>query len=69
MVEIDELATPTVCSSCGAPLDGQEDRAYYFGESGALCWRCAIDRGGVYDADQERWAERPDVSDLLEAFQ
>lgn len=52
------------CADCGATVLVAPDRAFAFGEQSALCWECAMRRGGSYDADQDRWTEPPDVSDL-----
>ncbi len=65
MLDIEEPVA-LECADCGRSVEGEEERAYFFGESGVLCWGCALKRGGVYDAEQERWVERPDIKDLLQ---
>jgi hypothetical protein len=57
----DEAGDGPSCRDCGEPTG---ERAYGFGDSEALCWSCALRRGGSYDADQGRWAVAPDTSDL-----
>jgi hypothetical protein len=61
-----ELERSTTCSDCGAEIPTGSDRGFDFGESGTLCSRCAIRRGGSYDAERERWERDPRVADLLE---
>ena len=59
--ESDEL---TECADCGSEIAKATDEAFAFGEIGFLCIDCSIRRGGVYDADQDRWTRAPEVSDL-----
>ncbi len=54
----------TTCAECGSEIAPATDEAFAFGETGFLCMECALRRGGVYDADQDRWTVAPDVSDL-----
>ena len=51
------------CVACAVDFVTGADPSYAFGAS-ALCWDCAIRRGGVYDADADSWTEAPSVSDL-----
>ena len=53
------------CALCGALVDARE-RAFSFGSEGVLCFSCALERGGAYDAEHDRWTQSPDVSDLSE---
>ena len=39
-------------------------RGYGFGTDAVLCWLCAVDRGGSYDSEQERWVSPPRVEAL-----
>ncbi len=57
----DELS---VCSSCGAELWPEADRAFTYGPGAYLCFECAERRGGVFDAEEDRWTSAPDVSGL-----
>lgn len=60
--ESDELLS---CVACGALIDSR-DRAYGFGAEGVLCFSCAVERGGEYDAAKDRWTCSPDISDVAE---
>jgi hypothetical protein len=60
--ESDQLVT---CIACGGVVDPR-DRVFELGSEGALCFACALERGGTYDARQERWTRSPDVSDVAE---
>ena len=62
--EESEQLTP--CAACGAMIWPSTDRGYTFGSQQALCWDCAIRRGGTYDADKDRWTVDPNVGDLME---
>src|SRR5688500_2586930 len=52
----------TNCLDCGEPIVPERDRAFAVSEEGFLCFECAERRGGVYDADTERWTAAPDVT-------
>jgi hypothetical protein len=66
-MEIEELEQAAICVACGAPVDETTHRAYAFGEDGLLCWSCALDRGGIYDTEQEIWVSAPDLEGLPDA--
>jgi len=53
-----------VCASCGLPITLGAETTYAFGPSSILCPACATRRGGVYDAERDRWVVEPDVADL-----
>jgi hypothetical protein len=53
-----------VCAVCGTSLSVAGDRAYGFGADSALCWDCAVARGGRYDAVHERWEVPPRTDGL-----
>ena len=53
-----------VCAQCGATAVSSAERSFAFGVGTLLCWSCAIERGGRYDAEREVWTTSPDVSDL-----
>jgi hypothetical protein len=59
--EADQLVA---CVECGARIAPGTGRGYGFGES-LLCFSCAIARGGLYDADEDRWTVDPQVADLM----
>ena len=56
--EADELES---CSDCGVEVQVARDRAYAFG-GGALCYACAMRRGGIYDELHDVWTSAPDVA-------
>jgi hypothetical protein len=59
----DDLAP---CADCGQLIPfGSGVRAYPFGLDQALCWDCAIRRGGGYDELEDRWVRPPHLADLL----
>lgn len=59
--ELDELDE---CVDCGATVDVETDPSFPFGSRGVLCLECAIRRGGIYDADEDRWTSPPDLRGL-----
>ena len=52
------------CSACGAPIPTGAPAGFRFGAEQQLCWQCAVDRGGSYDANHDSWVTEPDVADL-----
>ncbi len=52
---------PISCAACGADLWPDVDRAFPASPDTFLCFECAERRGGVYDADEDRWVVAPDV--------
>jgi hypothetical protein len=62
-LRVDDRAANS-CAGCGSPLSGQNERSYVFADDAALCWRCALDRGGSYDAAGDTWTRAPNVEDL-----
>lgn len=59
--ERDEAATQ--CTDCSRDL-GIDGSQVFSSDGVSLCWECALKRGGVFDAKQDRWTRPPDVSDL-----
>ena len=53
------------CADCGAPTVVGRERGYAAG-SRVLCFACALERGGSYDSDQDRWTVPPRADDLLD---
>lgn len=51
------------CADCGAAISRGE-RSYALGQETALCWECAVRRGGSYDEAGDRWLEAPATDDL-----
>jgi hypothetical protein len=54
------------CVECGAELRPEVDRAFACSPDTYLCFECAERRGGVYDADEDRWTVAPDVSGIVD---
>lgn len=52
------------CLGCGADIYGDDDRSFAFGPDAYLCFQCAVDRGGVYDEEEDRWLAEPNVESL-----
>lgn len=61
-----EIDQGTLCADCGARILAGAEDGFGFGESGMLCSSCATQRGGSYDARQERWVRAPRVADLVD---
>jgi len=59
--ELDELVD---CWDCGETVSPSEDSVFQFGDRAVLCLKCAIRRGGAYDAIGERWTRPPSIGDL-----
>lgn len=53
-----------VCAACGTELEPETERGFRIGDSAALCFECAVERGGTYDETQDRWLEPPDLEGL-----
>ena len=62
----EDRAAPDLWAQCGDPIDGDVERGFAFGAEYVLCWRCATERGGIYDGDQESWMVPPEVADLID---
>lgn len=58
-----EAGATVPCAVCGTGIE-DESRAYAFGEQSRLCWSCAMNRGGAYDAEEDRWITAPRTHDL-----
>lgn len=52
------------CAACGATVEPRAGGLYAFGTDSALCFECAVERGGSYDSERERWREAPRTADL-----
>ncbi len=60
-LEENELAD---CRDCRATIAPSTDRAFAINDDDFLCFDCAVLRGGVYDAHEERWTVPPNVADV-----
>jgi hypothetical protein len=54
--EWNELAD---CVECGATIRPATERAFTIDDGVFLCFDCAVERGGVYDGNDERWTVVP----------
>ncbi len=54
------------CALCGAALLQGAEPSFAFGVGNQLCWSCAEDRGGRYDAENDVWDQPPDLSGLAD---
>ncbi len=61
-----EWTEMTTCLGCGAQVSPEADRAFACSPDTYLCFECAEARGGVYDADEDRWVVAPDTSGLAD---
>ena len=58
------MNTVVDCAECEAPVDVGRERCYRGEGNWALCWGCAIARGGQFDENEGRWTRLPDVIGL-----
>ena len=53
------------CEMCGDEIeDVALERGYMFAEDQAICYVCAIARGGSYDAHRDTWVRAPNLTGL-----
>jgi len=52
------------CLDCGAEVVAYAARAFAIGSRGALCFDCAVRRGGLYDEITDRWDRDPTLDGL-----
>lgn len=62
--EPSDEAAIAICAACGTELEPETERGFRIGERGALCFECAVERGGTYDETEDRWLEPPDLEGL-----
>ena len=63
-MEREDWESTGVCAHCGTAVAPDSELGFGFGISNLLCWSCAIERGGRYDAELDEWTVAPDVTDL-----
>jgi hypothetical protein len=56
------------CADCSEEIDLASERGFPVGADGALCFRCALARGGSWDESRQRWVVEPEYADLGEGF-
>jgi hypothetical protein len=54
------------CVLCHLEIAPKADRAFFYSPDAFLCWKCAIERDGVYDADLDTWVTPPNTNDLVD---
>jgi recombinational DNA repair protein (RecF pathway) len=59
----------TRCAECDTEIDPGRERGFGLGGGGALCYECALRRGGRYDEVQDRWVEEPQLGGLGREFE
>ena len=64
-----EVEVATRCSGCGTEVQAVADRAFSFGTRGALCFDCALARGGRYDEARDGWVEEPSLEGIENAWE
>ena len=52
------------CAICGAVISPAIDRTYSITPEIVVCWDCALQRGGSYDVEKDRWLVAPNVPEL-----
>ena len=60
----DEWNELVECIDCGAGIRPATDRAFAVDDDRFLCFDCAVRRGGVYDAAEDRWTVAPEESGI-----
>lgn len=54
----------STCADCGAEFAASTGAGFGFGTRSALCFDCAIRRGGSYDEPQDHWTVEPRLDGL-----
>jgi hypothetical protein len=57
--ESDEM---TLCLVCGAEISVAVDRTFAVTDDTAVCFACAVERGGRYDELHDTWTRAPELS-------
>ncbi|HET8939409.1 MAG TPA: hypothetical protein VFN67_38450 [Polyangiales bacterium] len=52
------------CLSCGAEVSLGVDRVFAVTEDAALCFACAVRRGGSYSEAHDHWTKAPNLKGL-----
>lgn len=53
------------CAACGEETSVERDRGYAVDPDTAVCFVCALARGGRWSEEEDRWLDPPDVTGLL----
>ena len=65
-MEQDDRSEARVCAGCGAPVLGDAERTFEFGDENVICWECAVARGGRYDEARDAWERVPDLGGIAD---
>ena len=60
----EERESAEICAACDGSVSVGTERGFSFGLRNALCWSCAVQRGGRYDAERDTCTQLPDLTDL-----
>lgn len=52
------------CSLCGSDILLDAGPHFVLDEHAALCFSCAVSRGGVYDDSKQQWLVLPDTNGI-----
>ena len=52
------------CVACGAEVSLGADRVFALTEDAALCFACAVRRGGSYSEAHDHWTKAPNLNGL-----
>jgi hypothetical protein len=61
-----EMRELEYCTECGAEIHSSRDRTFALDSERSLCFACAVQRGGSFDAGHDVWTRAPDLSGLGE---
>ena len=59
----------TFCADCGAEIAPESERGFGLGGGAALCFECAVRRGGRWDEARDCWAADPSLAGLEREFE
>jgi len=59
----------TLCADCGAEIAPEAERGFGLGGATALCFECAVRRGGRWDEAHDRWVTEPSLAGLGREFE
>src|SRR5262249_9424574 len=61
---LDRTPGPVECLLCGLEVSLGRERAFAVSENAALCFTCAVCRGGTYDDREHTWTPLPALTGL-----
>lgn len=60
----EEMDVQVRCVVCSREVDVDAEVVYAYGVGDVMCFECAVERGGAYDADEDRWVREPSTEGL-----